>query len=108
MYNANITKRTFSHHSVSLTQTYTHTHTQPTGEVLQWLLQVICHHSNIEFNLAEDGAGYELNTLCAVFGTSEQVQHFNGQKVGPPQQHQSWGFVQGARANISPSIDDRL
>ena len=92
------------------------THTQASGEALQWLLQ-ICHHSNIAFNLAEtDRASCELNTLCAVFDTSEQVRQSHGQKVGgpfpptptPTPAAPDLALVEGAQANISPSIDDRL
>lgn len=37
---------------------------------------IICRHSNVDFNLAEDGVGCEPNTLCAGLDTSEQRQHF--------------------------------
>lgn len=55
------------HILIMLFLSLSHTLAQLTGEALQCLLQIICHHSNIEFNLAEDGAGYKANTLCAAF-----------------------------------------
>lgn len=45
---------------------------------------IICRHSNVEFNLAEDRAGCEPNTLCAGLDTSEQRQHFICPEDGTP------------------------